>query len=275
MHERLREGSELHSHTDWPSKMRLRANALFLVTIVCGTILVVLLSIVLSSGPAQPEEVSSVMYFALCLGDGDGGEQYFGRNGTPESEDCSFYLNVNNTRRSIMAMQNLNQRYSYILYDECARSTVPLKALDAIARLASFKPIPGGTFNQTSAIGEFARHGTERDRLVYYFPCKYSYSDNLLRNANAINDADYEGKANCITFFAGVKSADEMGKLKPEKLGEPKRVVLVSLRGINLTTKVEQNGEAISVSRAYTTDHVSKVVDSILSSFRSHNFVYV
>ncbi|EYB92525.1 hypothetical protein Y032_0193g1407 [Ancylostoma ceylanicum] len=103
----------------------------------------------------------------------------------------------------------------------------------------------------------------------------YYCSDNLLRNANAINDADYEGKANCITFFAGVKSADEMGKLKPEKLGEPKRVVLVSLRGINLTTKVEQNGEAISVSRAYTTDHVSKVVDSILSSFRSHNFVYV
>ncbi|RCN30083.1 hypothetical protein ANCCAN_24149 [Ancylostoma caninum] len=80
-------------------------------------------------------------------------------------------------------MQNLSQQYSFILYDKNARSTEPLKALDAIARLSSIKPFSRRTFNQTLAVGEFARQGTERDKLVYYFPCryKYSYRSNILK----------------------------------------------------------------------------------------------
>ncbi|EYB92514.1 hypothetical protein Y032_0193g1404 [Ancylostoma ceylanicum] len=87
--------------------------------------------------------------------------------------------------------------------------------------------------------------------------------------AREINKVDYKGKANCITFFAGVRSAGDMGHLNPEKLDEPKRVVLVSLRGVNLTTKVDEpKGAAVIVSKNYTTDDVSRVVNSILSVFK-------
>ncbi|KAL6736487.1 hypothetical protein Aduo_006836 [Ancylostoma duodenale] len=150
--------------------MGIRANALFLITLICGTILVVVLSIVISLGSAKPKEVPSVMYFAMYLGDEDDEEQ-----SPAERKNCSFYLNVNNTQDSIIAMKELNQRYRFILYDENAESTAPLKVLDAIAWLTSIKPLSGGAINQTSAIGEFAMQSTERDKLIYYFPCKYKY----------------------------------------------------------------------------------------------------
>ncbi|EYB92512.1 hypothetical protein Y032_0193g1403 [Ancylostoma ceylanicum] len=156
--------------------MGMRTNALFLITLTCGTILVVLLSIVISTGSAKPKQVPSVMYFAIYLGDEEDGVQSCGPAATSERKNCSFHLNVNNTRSSILFIQNRNQQYSFILYDENARSTPPLKALDAIALLTTIEPIPGRFFNQTSAIEEFARQGSVEDKLVHYIPCRYDYS---------------------------------------------------------------------------------------------------
>ncbi|EYB92521.1 hypothetical protein Y032_0193g1406 [Ancylostoma ceylanicum] len=85
--------------------------------------------------------------------------------------------NVNTTQSSILAIQDLNQRYGFILYDKNARSTAPLKALDAIAQLTSIKPYSGRAFNQSLAIRKFARQSTAKDKLVYYFPCEYDYSE--------------------------------------------------------------------------------------------------
>ncbi|EYB92519.1 hypothetical protein Y032_0193g1405 [Ancylostoma ceylanicum] len=70
----------------------MRTNALFLVTLVCGTILVILLSILISSRSPQPGEVPSVMYFAMYLGDEDGEKQPYGLVATSERKSCSFYL---------------------------------------------------------------------------------------------------------------------------------------------------------------------------------------
>ncbi|CAJ0598392.1 unnamed protein product [Cylicocyclus nassatus] len=66
--------------------------------------------------------------------------------------------------------------------------------------------------------------------------------------------------ANCLVFFSGAKNTD---KLREKLISNEnfKKVVVVSLRGANLT---EHGGETVDVSNGYTEENVNIVVDKIL-----------
>ncbi|KAK6738437.1 hypothetical protein RB195_020506 [Necator americanus] len=96
-----------------------------------------------------------------------------------------------------------------------------------------------------------------------------------LTNSGAISNlntaSDKEKNANCLVFFSGLKSANNLRKtlkLNPKGMNNFKRVVAVSLNGADLgTLVVPPKGEAVTVTDHYSEKDVSKVVDKILAVF--------
>ncbi|KAL6736483.1 hypothetical protein Aduo_006833 [Ancylostoma duodenale] len=153
----------------------------FVLVLIVGTILIVLLTVALSSQSVKNKKKPKSIYFAMYLGDmGNETTSRFLKKSTNSSE-CSLELNMNNTRESIEVMRNRTFRYGFILYTNAARTTSPLKALDAIASMGSIEPdMAAKKFIQSEAIEEFSNQYNEHNDsiLIYYVPCKYDYNQN-------------------------------------------------------------------------------------------------
>ncbi|RCN33727.1 hypothetical protein ANCCAN_20430 [Ancylostoma caninum] len=62
-----------------------------------------------------------------------------------------------------------------------------------------------------------------------------------------INEANYKDKANCVVFFTAVEDVKDMIMIKATRLAVPKRVVIVSLKGVDLSTMSSKTKEQRSV----------------------------
>ncbi|KAL6736484.1 hypothetical protein Aduo_006834 [Ancylostoma duodenale] len=134
------------------------------------------------TGVFKPDYKGKVIHFAIHLGKGGAigpAPVHSESRIKAGSKKCNIWMNVDNTRNSILAMEDLEQRYSFILYESNAGITESLGARDAIDILNKIRPTSAEQFSQTSAITEFEVTVRERtdDLLIYYIPCNYQYNE--------------------------------------------------------------------------------------------------
>ncbi|EYC06845.1 hypothetical protein Y032_0073g734 [Ancylostoma ceylanicum] len=87
--------------------------------------------------------------------------------------------------------------------------------------------------------------------------------------ANLNNASDKNRNANCLVLFSGIEDTTGFSKLNLTKNAKLDRVVVVSLRGLDLSDiVVEPKGVAIKVSNDFTDEDVAHVVETIWSAFK-------
>ncbi|KAL6736486.1 hypothetical protein Aduo_006835 [Ancylostoma duodenale] len=163
----------------------------FVALLIIGAVIAGVITLVLKPGSSTAQQTYTttstpaykgrVMYFAIHPGDGSEKEpapEYSDAIEEPRAIKCSLRMNKASTRDSIDAMEGFPIRYSFIIYDATAETTLPLEAHDAKQKLDDIKSTNNKVFNQTSAILEFKKQIGERinDLLVYYIPCRFNYS---------------------------------------------------------------------------------------------------
>ncbi|RCN35287.1 hypothetical protein ANCCAN_18853 [Ancylostoma caninum] len=147
--------------------------ALVVIGIIAAVAVVVILKFTGNKENADTNQ--KTMYYAMYLGDGAPMSRLPFMSPRYRSK-CSLQMNVDNTRDSIMAMKDLNQKYSLILFTDSVEITPPMHTDDALTKLSKIEPkSPGSPFQQESVMKEFIKHRREKDLLVYYIPCEYDY----------------------------------------------------------------------------------------------------
>ncbi|KAL6736470.1 hypothetical protein Aduo_006820 [Ancylostoma duodenale] len=87
--------------------------------------------------------------------------------------------------------------------------------------------------------------------------------------ANLNNASDKNRNANCLVLFSGIDDTTGFSKLNPTRYAKLDIVVVVSLRGLDLSDiVVEPQGVAIKVSNDFTEQDVEHVVDTIWEPFK-------
>ncbi|CAJ0605114.1 unnamed protein product [Cylicocyclus nassatus] len=80
--------------------------------------------------------------------------------------------------------------------------------------------------------------------------------------------SDKNRNANCVVFFTALTVTSGVKTLDPKGNNDFKRVVVVSLEGVNLDKLVvPPRGEAVSITSDYTKEDVAKVIKAVLSFF--------
>ncbi|EYC06853.1 hypothetical protein Y032_0073g736 [Ancylostoma ceylanicum] len=185
------------------------------VAAVIAAIIAVVLVLVLKKNGDDPGTSERVMYFAIHLGDNKAlhrskYEQY-------RNQQCSIDVNVDNTRKSITAMKDVTQKYSFILFSDTIETTAPMSNEEAIAKLDSIKSkTQGPLFSQESVVKEFERRSGKQNRLVYYIPCSFDYShhdEDVRKFVEAVRKAGLEKRIMVVSNTRPAKQVSDLYQL--------------------------------------------------------------